>query len=860
MSQLSAVPGIEDARLVGRGGFGSVFSATQSQLGRRVAVKLLDLRPDVEIARVFRREAVALGQLSTHPNVVSLYSADITEDGHPYFIMEYAPAGSLADRLAQSGVLPWQEVRDIGVAMCDALTAAHSRGIHHRDVKPDNILVSEHGTPLLSDFGIATIAGRTQTQSRNISASLAHASPEQVGGGTITDQSDIYSLGSTMYQLLTGRAAFVDGETDDIMAIVGRLATNPPPPLPGTVPVAMSDAIMAAMEKQADDRPASCAEFADMLRSVGPNAPSNASQTVIAPPIDQATAVPPPAPPAAAPPTPPPPPPPTPPAPQPPNPAGPGGAQTDPRFSETVIGVAATDSGLAGAQSQPKRRSAMVPALVALLVVAGAVGGWLFLRSDDDSTESATSGSTSTAQGTPATSATPTPPQTPTAQATATPRPTSTPRPTPTSQPAAVDPTGGGEDRTITVALVGNTEIERMAALAPDNFTTETGITVNFVVLDEQTLREVTTRDAGAGGESFDVVQIGMFEATQFAANGWLASLNDYAESSSNYDIDDLMPAVRDGLSVDGQLYASPFYAESSLMMYRQDVLDAAGLTMPDAPTWQEVADIARQIDTDDMAGICMRGQPGWGSLGATFTTMLNTFGGTWWEANPDGSIGDAQVDQPEFAEALNFYVDLLNDAGPDNPGSSNVNDCLTLYNSGQVAMWYDATVLASFIEADGAPFQGRNGFALAPTKETDSSGWLWAWGLAIPVSAANQDAAWEFINWATSAEYQQLVADTNGWLSVAPGTRQSLYANPNYQAAAEPFVQTTRDALLTAPVNNPGTTPRPGQPGVQFVGVPAFPQVGTECTDLFSSAISNEISVDEALATCQQIAQQFAS
>ncbi len=350
---------------------------------------------------------------------------------------------------------------------------------------------------------------------------------------------------------------------------------------------------------------------------------------------------------------------------------------------------------------------------------------------------------------------------------------------------------GGSDDgaRSITVALVGNDNIEKMAELAPEHFTAETGITVNFTVLDEQTLREVTTRDVGASGEQFDVVQIGMYETPQFGSNGWLVGLNDLAAASDTYDIDDLIPAVRNGLSVDGELYSSPFYAESSFVMYRADVMEENGITMPDAPTWDEVADIARQIDSDEMAGICLRGKPGWGDLGAAFTTVLNTFGGTWWEANADGSIGAAQVDQPEFAEALNFYVDLLNDAGEDDAANSSFNECKTLYEEGRVAMWYDATVAASLFPEDVV---ANTAFALAPTKVTDASGWLWAWTLAIPASTSDQDAAWQFIDWATNADYHELIAETDGWRSVPPGTRQSLYERPEYQEAAGAFAQRT--------------------------------------------------------------------
>ena len=165
------------------------------------------------------------------------------------------------------------------------------------------------------------------------------------------------------------------------------------------------------------------------------------------------------------------------------------------------------------------------------------------------------------------------------------------------------------DEKTINVAIVGNPQMSDIASLTPDLFTKESGINVEYTILEEQTLREIVTRDVGAGGQQFDVVMIGMFEAPQFGRNGWLVDLNEYAADDADYAIDDLIPAVRDGLSYDGGLYAAPFYGESSFLMYRKDVLDAAGITMPDAPTWDEVAEIARTIDTPEMAGICLRGQ-----------------------------------------------------------------------------------------------------------------------------------------------------------------------------------------------------------------------------------------------------------
>ncbi len=422
--------------------------------------------------------------------------------------------------------------------------------------------------------------------------------------------------------------------------------------------------------------------------------------------------------------------------------------------------------------------------------------------------------------------------------------------------------TADGGERSINVAIVGNPQMEDIATLTPDLFTADTGITVNYTLLEEQTLREIVTRDVGASGEQFDVVMIGMFEAPQFGKNGWLVDLSQYAASDADYNLDDVIPAVRNGLSYEGGLYASPFYAESTFVMYRQDLLDAAGLTMPAEPTWEAVAEIARALDSDDTAGICLRGKPGWGDLGAVFTTVLNTFGGTWWLATDDGRIGAAQVDQPEFAEALNFYVDLINDAGEDDAANASFNECLNQYVEGKVAMWYDATVAAGLLEADDSPVKGLNGFALAPTKVTDASGWLWAWALAIPENARDKDTAWEYVSWATSARYIESAGETlaGGWAAVPPGTRQSTYENAKYQAAAGAFAQKTLDAMLAAPIDNPGTQPRPGLPGVQYVGVPEFQDVGTRCTEEFSAAIAGRKSVEDALAACQAIASEVSN
>ena len=284
------------------------------------------------------------------------------------------------------------------------------------------------------------------------------------------------------------------------------------------------------------------------------------------------------------------------------------------------------------------------------------------------------------------------------------------------------------DEKTINVAIVGNPQMEDIASLTPTLFTEQTGINVNYVVLEEQTLREIVTRDVGAGGEQFDVVMIGMFEAPQFGRNGWLADLNQYAADDAEYMVDDIFPTVRDGLSYEGGLYAAPFYAESSFVMYRKDVLDEAGIRpCPRLRRGQRSRTSPGQIDSPDMAGICLRGKPGWGDLGAIFTTVINTFGATWWLAGENDTIGAAQIDQPEFKEALQFYVDLIKDAGEDDASNASYNECTAQMLDGKAAMWVDATVAASNLESAESPIKGKLGYALSPVKETDASGWLWS-------------------------------------------------------------------------------------------------------------------------------------
>src|SRR3954454_1933470 len=423
----------------------------------------------------------------------------------------------------------------------------------------------------------------------------------------------------------------------------------------------------------------------------------------------------------------------------------------------------------------------------------------------------------------------------------------------------AATASGHAAGKTISVAIVANPQMQDIASLTPSLFTKQTGINVKYTILDEGKLRAITTRDVGSGGKAFDVVMIGMYETPQFGAAGLLQDLTPQAKADKSYNYNDLIPAVRGGLSANGKLYASPFYAESSFVMYRKDVLAKKHVKMPARPTWQQVATIARKINSPSMAGICLRGKPGWGDLGAAFTTVLNTFGGTWWSSKPDGTPDKAQVDQPAFKTALDFYAKLVQDAGEKDAANSSFNECLAQYQAGKVAMWYDATVAAGLLEAKDSPVRGKNGYALAPVVKTKASGWLWSWALAIPKSSPDSADAWKYISWATSASYIKAAGThtKGGWAAIPPGTRLSTYRLPQYRKAAKAFAATTLAAMKAAPINNPGTTKRPGLPGVQYVGIPQFQDVGNRCTQLFSSVIAGSSKDSAALSQCQQIATQ---
>jgi sorbitol/mannitol transport system substrate-binding protein len=403
---------------------------------------------------------------------------------------------------------------------------------------------------------------------------------------------------------------------------------------------------------------------------------------------------------------------------------------------------------------------------------------------------------------------------------------------------------------TITIATVNNGDMIRMQGYT-DRFTEQTGINVEWVTLEENVLRQRVTTDITTNGGQFDIMTIGMYETPIWGANGWLVPLDGLSEE---YDVDDLLPAMRAGLSYDGTLYAAPFYGESSMVMYRTDLMEAAGLEMPDAPTWQFIREAAAAMDNPETGvnGICLRGKPGWGEGGAFITVTGNSFGARWFDEE-----WNAQFDQPQWEEALTFFTNLMNDYGPDGYENNGFNENLSLFQQGLCGMWIDATVAASFVtNPNDSEVADSVGFALAPNSEgvDRRSNWLWAWALAIPAGTDQAEEALQFIEWATSREYIELVAENEGWANVPPGARTSLYENPNYIEV--PFAQMTLDSILAADPTNPTVDPVP-YVGVQFVAIPEFAGIATEVSQEFAAAYAGQQTVQEALANAQAITNE---
>ena len=403
---------------------------------------------------------------------------------------------------------------------------------------------------------------------------------------------------------------------------------------------------------------------------------------------------------------------------------------------------------------------------------------------------------------------------------------------------------------TLTIATVNNGDMIRMQGLTDDFEAKNPDIALEWVTLEENVLRQRVTTDIATKGGQYDVMTIGTYEVPIWGKQGWLVSLNDLPAA---WDKADLLPAIAGGLTVDGELYAAPFYGESSMVMYRKDLMEKAGMTMPDAPTWDDIKKAAAAM-TDkagEVYGICLRGKAGWGENMAFLTAMSNSYGAKWFDMD-----WKPQFDSPEWKATLDTYLELMNDYGPPGASSNGFNENLALFQQGKCGMWIDATVAASFVtNPNDSTVADKVGFALAPDKGLGKRGnWLWAWSLAIPTSTDAPEAAKKFVAWATSKEYTELVASNEGWANVPPGTRTSLYQNAEYEKV--PFASMTLESIESADPTQPTVDPVP-YTGVQFVAIPEFQGIGTAVGQQFSAALAGTTSIDDALAAAQDLTER---
>ncbi|RCW86764.1 ABC transporter substrate-binding protein [Paracoccus lutimaris] len=396
----------------------------------------------------------------------------------------------------------------------------------------------------------------------------------------------------------------------------------------------------------------------------------------------------------------------------------------------------------------------------------------------------------------------------------------------------------------ITIATVNNGDMIIMQELS-SKWEEATGNKVNWVVLEENVLRERVTTDIATQGGQYDIMTIGSYEAPIWGKQGWLTVL----DGLEGYDYDDLIPAVRAGLSSDGMLFALPFYAESSFTMYRTDLFKAANLTMPEQPTYAQIAEFAAALTKKDAEqyGICLRGKPGWGENMAFFGTLVNTNGGIWFD---DKWV--PQLDQKPWQDALAYYLDVMTKYGPPGATSNGFNENQALFQTGKCAIWIDATSAAGRVfDPTQSQVAKDVGFAVAPHASVDKgNAWFWAWSLAIPTSSKKAEVAKNFVAWATSKEYVELVGAEKGWVAVPPGTRMSTYKNQNYIDAA-PFAATVLSAIEGANPDDATAVPVPYS-GIQYVSIPEFQGIGTSVGQNISAALAGQTPAADALAASQ--------
>ncbi len=419
----------------------------------------------------------------------------------------------------------------------------------------------------------------------------------------------------------------------------------------------------------------------------------------------------------------------------------------------------------------------------------------------------------------------------------------------------------GGGTVVVNIALPNNPINQALERIARDNYSVD-GVEIQIAVLPENDLRQKLTTEASTGGDTYDIFVIGPYEATNWAKFGWLENLEPYfdmlsSDKASWYDRDDLIQGMVGSLSLDGDSYALPFYGESSFIMYNKELFEHNGLTMPDEPTWDEIYELAKKIHdpANGIVGMTMRGAPGWGMSGAPFVTIVNAFGGRFYDMK-----WNATIDTPEQRAAWQMYKKILREAGQEDILSYTYNECIALMQSGKCGIYYDATSIAPPLESDGSAVQGKMGYVMPPhQKMQTNTAWLWNWAMGINPnsSKAKKEAAFDFMLWATSKDYIKMTTelDPSGSLT-PPASRSSTYELEAYKSA--PYAEMTLKTLESTDFTKPTLQPVP-YVGLQYIAIPEFADAGTKMTQYLADYVVDKITLDEAIRKTEDVFNQVA-
>ncbi|HET7093725.1 MAG TPA: sugar ABC transporter substrate-binding protein [Thermomicrobiales bacterium] len=381
-------------------------------------------------------------------------------------------------------------------------------------------------------------------------------------------------------------------------------------------------------------------------------------------------------------------------------------------------------------------------------------------------------------------------------------------------------------------------------------------IKVNLTVLPENEIRQTITQDVTTQAGKFDAVTVGPFEVPMWAKQGWLAEVGKDVAADPNYDLKDVFPSMLAGLTYEDGIYALPFYGESAMTYYRKDLFDAAGIEMPERPTWDQIQEYAAKLNGNGVYGVCLRGLPGWGEQLAPLTTVINAFGGRWYDMD-----WKAQLSAPKSAAAIKFYIELLQKYGPPGAEQNGFTENETLFIQGKCAMWYDATSAADFMASSktNPNYADKMGYAYGPSEELKTGNWLWSWNFAMEANTDAPEATLAFMKWATSKDYDSLiVAHDGGWGRAPTGARMSTYKNEDYLKTAAPFADIVLNSIEEANPNKPTADPVP-YTGGQFVRIPEFQQLGNDVSKEFAAAIVGQESIDDAIQKANDLANQVA-